>query len=221
MTRNPRPYFWSYYLPSMGVVLIQSLAFIVPPKAIPGRTTLLITTVLLQMEVLKDAQVGSEWIICYVIWLHNPLHLLQSLVPTQEITKLVRFVGCSIIFILLALFEYCILLLISRLQESYRRHGRNERFEKFFKLLDTFWSEEKIDTVAFLLYWTSFIIYAYIELGLLGLVWNKMKWAPGKETLFLLCKYSQSLVHSCCSMSKKSVVFYNTTFLFIKVSACN
>ena len=98
---------------------------------------------------------------------------MQSLVPTQEITKLVRFVGCSIIFILLALFEYCILLLISRLQESYRRHqclNENERFEKFFKLLDTFWSEEKIDTVAFLLYWTSFIIYAYIELGLLGLV---------------------------------------------------
>ena len=57
ITRNPRPYFWSYYLPSMGVVLIQSLAFIIPPKSIPGRTTLLITTVLLQMEVLKDAQV--------------------------------------------------------------------------------------------------------------------------------------------------------------------
>ena len=149
---------------------------------------------------------------------HNPL--LQGLVPTQELTKLVRFVGCSIIFILLALFEYCILLLISRLQESFRRHGRNERFEKFFKLLDTFWSEEKIDTVAFLLYWTSFIIYAYIELGLLGLVWNKMKWAPGKETLFLLCKYSQSLVF-LLQYEQKSVVFYNTTFLFIKVSACN
>lgn len=64
--RNPRPYFWSYYLPSMGVVLIQSLAFIIPPKSIPGRTTLLITTVLLQMEVLKDAQV-FELIIGYVI----------------------------------------------------------------------------------------------------------------------------------------------------------
>ena len=64
--RNPRPYFWSYYLPSMGVVLIQSLAFIIPPKSIPGRATLLITTVLLQMEVLKDAQV-FELIIGYVI----------------------------------------------------------------------------------------------------------------------------------------------------------
>ena len=81
--------------------------------------------------------------------------------------------GCSIIFILLALFEYCILLLISRLQDSYRRHKWSScsyYYEKFFKLLDTFWSEEKIDTIAFLLYWTSFIIYAYIELGLLGLL---------------------------------------------------
>ena len=68
ITRNPQPYFWSYYLPSMGVVLIQSLAFIVPPKAIPGRTTLLITTVLLQMEVLKDAQVNirMNYLLCHL-----------------------------------------------------------------------------------------------------------------------------------------------------------
>ena len=68
ITRNPQPYFWSYYLPSMGVVLIQSLAFIIPPKAIPGRTTLLITTVLLQMEVLKDAQVNirMNYLLCHL-----------------------------------------------------------------------------------------------------------------------------------------------------------
>ena len=56
--RDPWPYLKNYYLPSMLVVLIGSFSFIMPPQAIPGRTTLLITTILLQMEVLKDAQVN-------------------------------------------------------------------------------------------------------------------------------------------------------------------
>ena len=56
-TRNPYPYIWSYYVPSIAVVGIQSFAFIIPPKAIPGRTSLLIITILLQMDVFKDVHV--------------------------------------------------------------------------------------------------------------------------------------------------------------------
>ena len=37
-------------------ILISGCSFIVPPKAIPGRLTLLVTLFLLQMQIVKDVQ---------------------------------------------------------------------------------------------------------------------------------------------------------------------
>jgi hypothetical protein len=58
LTRNVYPYILSYYLPTWCLVNIASMSFIIPPSAIPGRVTLLVTLLLVLMGLMSDVQVN-------------------------------------------------------------------------------------------------------------------------------------------------------------------
>ena len=55
--RSISKYLWSYYFPSILVVLIAGCSFIIPPNAIPGRMSLLVTLFLVQMGLIQGLQV--------------------------------------------------------------------------------------------------------------------------------------------------------------------
>jgi hypothetical protein len=49
-TRSFSKYHWSFFLPSCLVVCITGTSFIIPPKAIPGRMSILVTLFLVQIQ---------------------------------------------------------------------------------------------------------------------------------------------------------------------------
>ena len=73
MTRLLRPYVMKYYIPSMAVVLVSEIGFVIPLTAIPGRVALLVTQFLTlvnlfiyQMVNLKRTQIIQD--ICFNIF---------------------------------------------------------------------------------------------------------------------------------------------------------
>ena len=59
LKRSISKYLWSYYFPSILVVLIAGCSFIIPPNAIPGRMSLLVTLFLVQMGLIQGLQVKT------------------------------------------------------------------------------------------------------------------------------------------------------------------
>ena len=57
-TRSFSKYHWSFFLPSCLVVCIAGTSFIIPPKAIPGRMSLLVTLFLVQIGLIQAIQVN-------------------------------------------------------------------------------------------------------------------------------------------------------------------
>ena len=57
-TRSFSKYHWSFFLPSFLVVCIAGTSFIIPPKAIPGRMSLLVTLFLVQISLIQSIQVN-------------------------------------------------------------------------------------------------------------------------------------------------------------------
>ena len=57
-TRSFYKYYWSFFLPSCLVVCITGTSFIIPPKAIPGRMSLLVTLFLVQIGLIQAIQVN-------------------------------------------------------------------------------------------------------------------------------------------------------------------
>ena len=59
-TRSLSKYHWSFFLPSFLVVCIAGTSFIIPPKAIPGRMSLLVTLFLVQIGLIQAIQVNTQ-----------------------------------------------------------------------------------------------------------------------------------------------------------------
>ena len=60
MTRLLRPYVMKYYIPSMAVVLVSEIGFVIPLTAIPGRVALLVTQFLTLVNLFIYHMVNSK-----------------------------------------------------------------------------------------------------------------------------------------------------------------
>ena len=50
---------WTYFLPSLLVVMTASISFVIPPNCIPGRMGLLITLFLVQIDLVQSLSVSK------------------------------------------------------------------------------------------------------------------------------------------------------------------
>ena len=57
LARSYYQYLWTYFLPSVLVVLIAGCSFIIPPSSVPGRMMLCVTLFLMQMDLLQSLEV--------------------------------------------------------------------------------------------------------------------------------------------------------------------
>ena len=90
----------TYIFISFSFYLLKGCSFIIPPKAIPGRMTLLVTLFLVQMQMVKD---------------------VQAIIPDLDtLTGISVFALVSLLFIFIALIEYAIILLVARLSDSFK-----------------------------------------------------------------------------------------------------
>ena len=60
MKRQIQAYIFEYYIPSMAIVIIASISFIIPVYAIPGRVSLVVTLLLTQINIFSQQQVSSQ-----------------------------------------------------------------------------------------------------------------------------------------------------------------
>lgn len=100
-TRRYNTYMWMYFAPTAFVQAIVGISFIIPPiTAVPGRMALLITTLLVQIEMLRD---------------------VEALLPGSDtLTALTVYILFSIICILFAFTEYAMILLTDRIRKRYK-----------------------------------------------------------------------------------------------------
>ena len=100
LKRHSVPYLWTYFFPTLAAKLIVGVSFVIPPTtAIPGRLTLLVTVLMVQMEILRDVEAlfsGSD-----------------------SLTAMTVYVLSSIFCILAALTEYALILLTDRLRKRF------------------------------------------------------------------------------------------------------
>ena len=61
MKRQIEPYLFEYYIPSIAIVSIAPISFIIPVYAIPGRVSLVVTLILTQMNLFSRQQVSNEY----------------------------------------------------------------------------------------------------------------------------------------------------------------
>ncbi len=57
LERKLSPFIWKYYMPSACCVIMTSMSFLIPPEAIPGRTSLLVTLFLVISGLFNSVQV--------------------------------------------------------------------------------------------------------------------------------------------------------------------
>ena len=60
MKRQIQVYIFEYYIPSMAIVSIASISFIIPVYAIPGRISLVVTLLLTQINIFSQQQVSCQ-----------------------------------------------------------------------------------------------------------------------------------------------------------------
>ena len=133
LTRSTRQFLSVYYMPSACSMLVAGFSFLIPPTAIPGRMTLLLTIFLVQMQMIKDVQ--------------------SKLPESGVLTGLAFYVLGSILFCFGALTEYAIILLMTRIRDCSfiaentmkKKLGKNQL--------------DKIDMVAFVFYMTGIIVF--------------------------------------------------------------
>ncbi len=58
LRRNSSPYFYSYFVPVCGMVIVASMSFVIPPEIVPGRIALLVTLLLTMVSVFATVQVN-------------------------------------------------------------------------------------------------------------------------------------------------------------------
>ncbi len=59
LTRNGLPFLWVYYMPTFSMLLTSSMSFWIPPDAVPGRVSLLLTLALTMMNLFNGVQVSK------------------------------------------------------------------------------------------------------------------------------------------------------------------
>ncbi len=59
LTRNGLPFLWVYYMPTFSMLLTSSMSFWIPPDAVPGRVSLLLTLALTMMNLFNGVQVSQ------------------------------------------------------------------------------------------------------------------------------------------------------------------
>ena len=89
MNRIPRPFIYQYYLPSMAIVLVSQLSFIVPLSAIPGRIALVVTQFLALTNIYIQQMVG------HIHNLHNYNYIYLGLVGIYD--GVINLFSCIII----------------------------------------------------------------------------------------------------------------------------
>jgi hypothetical protein len=94
--RNPRSMGYTYFLPCGLLVLISWVSFAINYDVVPGRLGLLLTVLLM------------------IININNSL--VDTIPASETICPLTQWTLTSIIFIVLALFEYFLLLLVTKFQ---------------------------------------------------------------------------------------------------------
>ena len=95
LERNYNKHILSYYLPSLLIVLLSWVSFVIPPKAIPGRMALLITLILVLVNMFGT--------------------VIDKRPPTNSTVLDIWMIGC-LLFVLGSLMAYAALLLHQRFQ---------------------------------------------------------------------------------------------------------
>ena len=93
LERNYTKYMLSYYLPSLLIVVLSWVSFVIPPDVVPGRMTLLITLILVLVNMFGT--------------------VLEKRPPTKVTVLDIWMIGC-LIFVSGALMAYAVLLLHQR-----------------------------------------------------------------------------------------------------------
>ena len=60
LQRFSRPFLEKYYLPCIGLVILTSVSFFVPPKMVPGRGGMLVTLFLVLNNIFSASKVKFE-----------------------------------------------------------------------------------------------------------------------------------------------------------------
>ena len=59
LQRYSHPFITKYYLPSMGLVILTSISFFIPPKVVPGRGGILVTLFLVLNNIYSHSKVSK------------------------------------------------------------------------------------------------------------------------------------------------------------------